>query len=199
MSRTQPVPPHHFEGLRRPVARLGGPSLREQQVAVPIPLQRIEQRVFRLPLLLPPLGVGEQTRGLFQFAGGVERVGVQWRDWPSSKTCRSLRSASATDFSAVATAAAISPISSSVSLRFDAAIRRICPLLRFFLHAQACAHRGQRLLETSLRAQPERWPRRGPKRGPAASARRPAFHKACRRTRRSPRDCCRWRPICWLA
>ena len=70
------VLPRPLQGLRRPVARLGGPPLRQQQVAVPIPLHRIEQGLFRLPLPLPPLGVGEETRGLFPFAGGMERVGL---------------------------------------------------------------------------------------------------------------------------
>ena len=70
------VPPRHFQGLRRPIARLGGPPLREQQIAVPIPSQRVQQRDIRLRLLLPPLGVGEQICRLFPFAGGMERVGV---------------------------------------------------------------------------------------------------------------------------
>ena len=76
MSRTQILQPRPLQGLRRPVARLGGPPPRQQQVAVPIPLQRVQQGVCRPPFPLPPLGVGEETRGLFQFAGGVESVGL---------------------------------------------------------------------------------------------------------------------------
>ena len=194
-SRTKLCVRAHSQGLRRPVARLGGPPLREQQVAVPIPLQRIQQRVLRLPFPLPPLGVGEQTRRLFPFAGGVERIGLSRAIDHHLKSCRRSRSASATDFSAVATAAAISPTSSSVSLRFDAAFAAFVQFCASSCHAQGRAHRGQRLLETSLRAQPEAGLAEDPGAVRQASARRPAFHKAGRRTRRSPRGRCRRRPI----
>ena len=65
-----------LDSLRRPIACFGGRPLREQQVAVPIPLQRVEQGIVRLPIPLPPLGVGEEIRGLLPFAGGMERVAL---------------------------------------------------------------------------------------------------------------------------
>ena len=40
------------------------------------PRRRIAARDIRAAVPLPPLGVGEEDRGLFHFAGGVERVGV---------------------------------------------------------------------------------------------------------------------------
>jgi len=70
------VTPGNLQGPGRLIARGGGLPLREQQVAIPIPSKRVKQGVFGLPLLLPPLGLSEKIRGLFPFAGGVERVGL---------------------------------------------------------------------------------------------------------------------------
>jgi hypothetical protein len=68
--------PYPLQGPRCPVARLSGSPPGQQQVAITIPPERIQQGKARLRFPLPPFGVGEETRSLFLVAGAVKGDGV---------------------------------------------------------------------------------------------------------------------------
>ena len=74
------VLPRNFNGLAARSRASAARPCESSRSQYSIPLQRVEQGEFRLPFPLPALGVGEQTRGLFPFAGGMERVGMGARD-----------------------------------------------------------------------------------------------------------------------
>ena len=167
-----------------------GLPLREQQVAISIASQRIQQRIFGLQFLLPALGVGEQALGALP----VRRRRAVRR--PGPRGCSHLNSSPTRSagpqrlFCRLRRGGDLAN-SSSVSLRVEA---RTCSehssIAAASSHCEAGAHRGQRLLKTPLRAQPETGLAKDPERVATAVSAARAFHMAGRRTRRSPRDRC---------
>ena len=68
--------PNPFARLSRPVARRRPFALAEQQIAIQVALQRIEQRIVWLQFPLPLLGVGEQRFRFLPPPGGMQRIGL---------------------------------------------------------------------------------------------------------------------------
>ncbi len=188
----------HSTVWRRSSVRGSVVALGQQQVAIAIALQGIEQRICGLPFFLPPLGVGECLRGRLAPASGMQGIGI-------GRT----RASQYQKFIAAAVGMgdglfrrrhgggdlAGEQLGFTEVGRGD---RGVTPVLLVLVLPKRHAHRRQRLGQPSLRAQGEGCLSEHPGLGRRRQRGHWALRRACRRTRTTPPGRCRRRRAsCW--
>ena len=128
-------------------------ALGQQQVAIAIALQGIEQRIGGLPFLPPLLDVGEQLGGLLALAAGVQRVGVGRAGGNHPKLSAATVGMGDGSFRRRHRGGDLAGLQLGLA-EIGGGDRRIEPALGGLIHLQARALGRQRLGEPSLRAQP---------------------------------------------